>query len=229
RFNAHSHLPCTSSTSNIPATVEKFRYLLRFVETPSTRSLRQFLSCQFAELLLRGLTNNTFHKYDMGPEKTPIIHTRGWVSPQRYPAHRFVPDSLMREAVLMLLISEHIASQEVILNRPSEVSDARFMHSFNNTSAVYDLLAIALARTGNFVFLSRTLEKSLKFSYREFHIWYQFALSLISARKASSTIFSLNTVYICILRSFITFPCLPFSGKAFSVSPKYKFLQRRLI
>ncbi|VDP86505.1 unnamed protein product [Echinostoma caproni] len=57
------------------------------------------------------------------------------------------------------------------------------MHSFNNTSAVYDLLAIALARTGNFVILSRTLEKSLKFSYREFHIWYQFALSLISARK----------------------------------------------
>ncbi|THD23590.1 Tetratricopeptide repeat protein 7B [Fasciola hepatica] len=176
-------LALTHQSGNIPATVEKFRYLLRFVETPSTRSLRQFLSCQFAELLLRGLTNNTFHKYDMGPEKTPIIHTRGWVSPQRYPAHRFIPDSLMREAVLMLLISEHIASQEVILNRPSEVSDARFMHSFNNTSAVYDLLAIALARTGNFVFLSRTLEKSLKFSYREFHIWYQFALSLISARK----------------------------------------------
>ncbi|KAF5397473.1 hypothetical protein PHET_09708 [Paragonimus heterotremus] len=57
------------------------------------------------------------------------------------------------------------------------------MQSFNNTSAVYDLMAIALTRTGCYSFLSKTLEKSLKFSYREFHIWYQFALSLISARK----------------------------------------------
>ncbi|VEL11289.1 unnamed protein product [Protopolystoma xenopodis] len=88
----------------------------------------------------------------------------------------------MQEAVLLLLISEYLASQEVILNRSSELAEAR-VRTLNNTTAVYDLLAVALVRKGYFGFLSKTLERSLKFSFQEFHIWYQFALSLISARK----------------------------------------------
>ncbi|KAA3681998.1 tetratricopeptide repeat protein 7 [Paragonimus westermani] len=171
----------TQQSGNVSETVAKFRNLLRYTETPSTRTLRQWLSCKFAELLLRGVCSSTYQKYDITSEKTSTAQRQ--TLPFRYSATRFVPDNLYSEAVLMLLISEHIASQEVILNRPSEASDARIMQSFNNTSAVYDLMAIALTRTGCYSFLSKTLEKSLKFSYGEFHIWYQFALSLISARK----------------------------------------------
>ncbi|KAF8571974.1 Tetratricopeptide repeat protein 7B [Paragonimus westermani] len=171
----------TQQSGNVSETVAKFRNLLRYTETPSTRTLRQWLSCKFAELLLRGVCSSTYQKYDITSEKTSTAQRQ--TLPFRYSVTRFVPDNLYSEAVLMLLISEHIASQEVILNRPSEASDARIMQSFNNTSAVYDLMAIALTRTGCYSFLSKTLEKSLKFSYREFHIWYQFALSLISARK----------------------------------------------
>ncbi|VDN38703.1 unnamed protein product [Dibothriocephalus latus] len=74
------------------------------------------------------------------------------------------------------------ASQEVILNRSAELSKER-QRTVNEAIAVYDLLAIALVRKGCFAFLSKTLERALKFAYCEFQIWYQFALSLISSRK----------------------------------------------
>ncbi|KAG5451327.1 Tetratricopeptide repeat protein 7B [Clonorchis sinensis] len=161
--------------------VTLFRRFMRYSETPSTRILRQSLAFQFAELLLRGLCTKMYRKHDLSTESAEAKQKQ--IVPYRYPPGRMVPDTLYREAILMLLISEHIASQEVILNRPSEMSDMRIMQSINNMCAVYDLLAIALSRTGNFGFLSKTLEKSLKFSYGEFHTWYQFGLSLISARK----------------------------------------------
>ncbi|CAH8547193.1 unnamed protein product [Dicrocoelium dendriticum] len=161
--------------------VAKFRHYLRWVETPSSKALRQWLTCQFAEVLLRGMCIGDYEQYDLVSDRQPATQTLSL--PLRYPAGRFVPNSLYSEAILMLLISEHIASQEMILNRPTETSDARFMQSLSNASSVYNLLTIILSKTGRFGLLSKTLEKSLKFSYREFHIWFQFALSLINCRK----------------------------------------------
>ncbi len=105
------------------------------------------------------------------------------------------------------------ASQDVILNRSADLAEER-TKTVNETVAVYDLLAIALVRKGCFSFLSKvgyffkgrlhnlldftwqftlslsmqTLERALKFSYQEFQIWYQFALSLIASQKVSLTI-----------------------------------------
>ncbi|CAL8080441.1 unnamed protein product [Calicophoron daubneyi] len=148
-------LALTHQTGDIQGTISKFRYLMRFVETPSTKGLRQALACQFADLLLRGVGASVYEKYNMAPEKVTPMFKQALPIPQRYSAHRYVPDTPLREAILMLLISEHIASQEVILNRPSEISETPFIQPFNNTAAIYDLLAIALARTGNFLFLSK--------------------------------------------------------------------------
>ena len=46
------------------------------------------------------------------------------------------------------------ASREAILNRSSELSEAR-LHTFHNTTAVYDLLTIALVKRAQFSMLSQ--------------------------------------------------------------------------
>nr|CDS30256.1 tetratricopeptide repeat protein 7B [Hymenolepis microstoma] len=156
--------------------VQKFRSLLRYVETPSTKRLRQSLARQLAELLLRVVCTGKYQKYFISSERDLVG------KPRRYPADGYVPDDQLQEAILMLLISEFIASQDVILNRSADLAEDR-IKTVNETVAIYDLLAIALVRKGYFSFLSKTLERALKFSYQEFQIWYQFALSLIASQK----------------------------------------------
>ncbi|KAM7539799.1 hypothetical protein Aperf_G00000020838 [Anoplocephala perfoliata] len=156
--------------------IQKFRSLLRYVETPSTKPLRSFLARQLAELLLRVVCTGKYHKYLISAERDLAA------KPRRYPADGYVPEDQLQEAILMLLISEFIASQNVILNRSADLAEER-TKTVNETVAIYDLLAIALVRKGCFSFLSKTLERALKFSYQEFQIWYQFALSLIASQK----------------------------------------------
>uniref|UniRef100_A0A0X3NYY4 Tetratricopeptide repeat protein 7 N-terminal domain-containing protein n=1 Tax=Schistocephalus solidus TaxID=70667 RepID=A0A0X3NYY4_SCHSO len=169
--------------NNVIDAVSRFRNLMRFVETPSTRPLRQLLARQLAELLLRIVSSGNYQKcLTASDSNVPMNQVVEYRRPRRYSADRFVPDDQLQEAILMLLISEYIASQEVILNRSAELSQER-QRTVNEAIAVYDLLAIALVRKGCFSFLSKTLERALKFAYCEFQIWYQFALSLISSRK----------------------------------------------
>lgn len=53
----------------------------------------------------------------------------------------------------MLLISESIATRDAILSRSTEHTEMR-VHAFNNTTAVYDLLTIALVHRMQFTLLS---------------------------------------------------------------------------
>ena len=48
------------------------------------------------------------------------------------------------------------ATREALLNRSSELTEAR-LHTLNNTTAVYDLLTIALVRRSQFSMLSEVL------------------------------------------------------------------------
>ncbi|CAH8505251.1 unnamed protein product [Heterobilharzia americana] len=168
---------------NISGAISKYRTILGYCELPATKSLRQTLSLQFSELLLRSVCIKSYYKYNTSLDQDSRTDKDYQLVPYRYPTNRYIPENRIEEAVLSLMISEHIASQDVILNRPSELSEAQIVRSFNNAAAVYDLLAILLTKVKHFKFLSKCLEKALKFSYRRFHIWYQFALSLISSKQ----------------------------------------------
>ncbi|CAH8506331.1 Tetratricopeptide repeat protein 7B [Schistosoma haematobium] len=168
---------------DIPGAISKYRTILGYCELPATRSLRRALSLRFSELLLRSVCIKTYHKYNTSMDQDSSTDKDAQLIPYRYPTNRYIPDNRIEEAIFSLMISEHIASQDVILNRPSELSEPQIVRSFNNAAAVYDLLAILLTKVKHFKFLSKCLEKALKFSYHQFHIWYQFALSLISSKQ----------------------------------------------
>ncbi|XP_022328664.2 tetratricopeptide repeat protein 7B-like [Crassostrea virginica] len=167
---------------NIKEGVGRFRELLRVVESRFTQSLRQALARQLAEVLIRGMCEKTYIPIDMNQSDSNKLSRP---LPRKYSGENlFVPRELNEEALLLLLVAEAIATREAVLNRSEEHQEDRHI-SYENTTAVYDLLAITLVRCTQFLKLSESFEKAMRFSFEEFHIWHQFANALICAGKFS--------------------------------------------
>ncbi|XP_067941615.1 tetratricopeptide repeat protein 7B-like isoform X2 [Watersipora subatra] len=159
--------------------VERFRELLRAVAPAQSKCLyRLILARQLAEVLLRGICGATYI-----PIKLQQSKPKGAIKASQYDSpNMFIPSNEEEEALLLLLIAEGMANKEAILERSAEHQQSR-MHSYDNATAVYDLLAICLVRRSNCTILAEALERAMKFSYEEPHVWYQFALSLIETGK----------------------------------------------
>ncbi|XP_072481050.1 tetratricopeptide repeat protein 7B isoform X4 [Notamacropus eugenii] len=99
----------------------------------------------------------------------------------------FCPQENIEEALLLLLISESMANRDAVLSRIPEHKSDRII-SLQSASVVYDLLTIALGRRGQYEMLSECLERAMKFAFEEFHLWYQFALSLMAAGKSARAV-----------------------------------------
>ncbi|GAA6110458.1 tetratricopeptide repeat protein 7A [Tachysurus ichikawai] len=104
-----------------------------------------------------------------------------------YLQEAFCPQDVVEEAVLLLLITESMASGEAVISRTPEHKEAREA-SIQDASSVYDLLSISMARRGQYGMLSECLERAMKFSFSEFHLWYQLGLSLMASGKNEAAV-----------------------------------------
>uniref|UniRef100_T1IQL9 Tetratricopeptide repeat protein 7 N-terminal domain-containing protein n=1 Tax=Strigamia maritima TaxID=126957 RepID=T1IQL9_STRMM len=197
--------------------VSQYRNVLTAVEASGTQTLRMTLARQLAEVLLRGVSERTYKKPEIPLGEgtmtagTKLVNhlfnlTDSPLKPRRYTGHNlFVPKDENEEILLLLLLCEAMAVRDAVLSRSQDHKDAR-IHSYNNTTAIYDLLVISLVRRSQFLVLCESFEKSMKFSFEEFHIWFQFGLSLIAANKHGRAILVLKE---CIrLESNNALPCL---------------------
>ncbi|XP_006814761.1 tetratricopeptide repeat protein 7B-like [Saccoglossus kowalevskii] len=184
--------------------INRFRLVLRAVESRATQNMRMTLARQLAEVLLRGVCDSTYSppQPPLGPDKSgslsrpsaggvigTAIKVAGMKSanlalrPKQYIGeHLFVPKEVTEETLLLLLISESLATKEAILSRSEEHTKSR-VYTLQNACAVYDLLTIALVKRAQYEMLSESFDRSMRFSFEEFHLWMQFALSLICAGK----------------------------------------------
>uniref|UniRef100_A0A147BRX5 Putative calmodulin-binding protein n=2 Tax=Ixodes ricinus TaxID=34613 RepID=A0A147BRX5_IXORI len=183
--------------------IDQYRNVLRAEETSSTQSLRQTMSRQLAEVLLRGLSESVYNDYE------PRIETKKqgkhW-RPNKYTGQSlFMPKTEYEEVLLLLFISESMAVRNAVLDRSPEFLDAR-IHSYNNVTAVYDLLAIILSRLGQFQILCESFERAMKFAFEEYHVWMQFSLALLSSGKFSRACLMLKEC--ARLQPHNSFPCL---------------------
>ncbi|CAN8022351.1 unnamed protein product [Ixodes persulcatus] len=183
--------------------IDQYRNVLRAEETSSTQSLRQTMSRQLAEVLLRGLSESVYNDYE------PRIETKKqgkhW-RPNKYTGQSlFMPKTEYEEILLLLFISESMAVRNAVLDRSPEFLDAR-IHSYNNVTAVYDLLAIILSRLGQFQILCESFERAMKFAFEEYHVWMQFSLALLSSGKFSRACLMLKEC--ARLQPHNSFPCL---------------------
>uniref|UniRef100_A0A8C6UQL3 Tetratricopeptide repeat domain 7A n=1 Tax=Neogobius melanostomus TaxID=47308 RepID=A0A8C6UQL3_9GOBI len=78
-------------------------------------------------------------------------------------------------------------SAEGVISRMPDQAEAR-QASLQDASSVYDLLTIGMARRGQYGMLSECLERAMKFSFNEFHLWHQLGLSLMAAGKGVAAV-----------------------------------------
>ncbi|XP_049319509.1 tetratricopeptide repeat protein 7B isoform X3 [Astyanax mexicanus] len=184
---------------NLTRGVGRFREILRAIETRTTQNLRMTIARQLAEILLRGMCEQSYWSpLEDPPPQSPLDDPHCPTSSSRdYALSRrprvysgenlFCPQENTEEALLLLLISESMANRDAVLSRIPEHSADRVI-SLQSASVVYDLLTIALGRRGQYEMLSECLERAMKFAFEEFHLWYQLALSLMAAGKSARAV-----------------------------------------
>uniref|UniRef100_A0A8B9JDJ2 Tetratricopeptide repeat domain 7B n=1 Tax=Astyanax mexicanus TaxID=7994 RepID=A0A8B9JDJ2_ASTMX len=195
---------------NLTRGVGRFREILRAIETRTTQNLRMTIARQLAEILLRGMCEQSYWSpLEDPPPQSPLDDPHCPTSSSRdYALSRrprvysgenlFCPQENTEEALLLLLISESMANRDAVLSRIPEHSADRVI-SLQSASVVYDLLTIALGRRGQYEMLSECLERAMKFAFEEFHLWYQLALSLMAAGEVSILVFSISLPPHCVI------------------------------
>uniref|UniRef100_A0A673LWK9 Tetratricopeptide repeat protein 7B-like n=1 Tax=Sinocyclocheilus rhinocerous TaxID=307959 RepID=A0A673LWK9_9TELE len=133
---------------NLTRGVGRFREILRAVETRTTQNLRMTIARQLAEILLRGMCEQSY--WNPRNLLMPPVH-----SPLSIYFDLFCPQENTEEALLLLLISESMANRDAVLSRIPEHNNDRII-SLQSASLVYDLLTIALGRRGQYEMLSES-------------------------------------------------------------------------
>lgn len=156
--------------------LEYCRQQLNYCETQSTIHIRQILSKELAEILLKGVCRGAWQKpSDIGLYKQS--------NPSGYYGNSlFSPNEFEEEVILLLMLSEALtASKGVVLERTPEFHLSR-IHSINNVLLIQDLFTIALIPLQ--CYYIDNFERSMKTSYEVKHTWYQFALTLMESKKS---------------------------------------------
>ncbi|KAM8785650.1 tetratricopeptide repeat protein 7A isoform 1-T1 [Rhynchonycteris naso] len=176
---------------NIVKGMRELREVLRTVETKATQNFKVMAAKHLAGVLLHSLSEECYWSPLSHPlpefmskeENSFIMQTLR--KPHLYEGDNlYCPKDNIEEALLLLLISESMATRDVVLSRAPEQEDDRAV-SLRNAAAIYDLLSITLGRRGQYVMLSECLERAMKFACGEFHLWYQVALSMVACGKSA--------------------------------------------
>uniref|UniRef100_UPI00398E70A6 tetratricopeptide repeat protein 7B isoform X4 n=1 Tax=Pristiophorus japonicus TaxID=55135 RepID=UPI00398E70A6 len=150
---------------NLTRGVTRFREILRAVETRTTQNLRMTIARQLAEILLRGMCEQSYWNPLEDPPQHSLLddplhlgsNTKNYALSRRPKVYTgdsiFCPQENTEEALLLLLISESMANRDAVLSRIPEHNNDRVI-SLQSASIVYDLLTIALGRRGQYEMLS---------------------------------------------------------------------------
>ncbi|XP_021564535.1 tetratricopeptide repeat protein 7A isoform X1 [Carlito syrichta] len=176
---------------NVVKGMRELREVLRTVETKATQNFKVMAAKHLAGVLLHSLSEECYwsplsHPLPefMGKEENSFA-TQALRKPHLYEGDNlYCPKDNIEEALLLLLISESMATRDVVLSRVPEQEEDRTV-SLQNAAAIYDLLSITLGRRGQYVMLSECLERAMKFAFGEFHLWYQVALSMVACGKSA--------------------------------------------
>lgn len=161
--------------------LKRIHWLLRTHETQLFAPIRLHLSRRLAELLLQSkwMQASTPPGDSLGK---PRYYTGGKI---------FSPANCWEDVFLILLLAEIMVVREGVLNQTPEFIEARKLANLN-TSSIFDLLAMAAARWNQYSLVNDSLEKALKFSFEECHIWTQYGLTFHAAgvnnKRSSQTL-----------------------------------------
>ncbi|XP_046456271.1 tetratricopeptide repeat protein 7B-like isoform X2 [Daphnia pulex] len=168
--------------------IARYRTVLRAMESSATQTLRLTFARQLAEVLLRKMCQGNY--WAVSSAKGPNSH---WKSKYYTGSSLFSPRDVNEEVFLLLLLSEAMAVRDAVLSQSPEFRDLR-KASMRNATVVYDLLIVCCIQHGQTAMLCESLERALKFSFEDAHIWSQFSYSLIAAGKFNKAVLVLKEV-----------------------------------
>uniref|UniRef100_A0A3Q3M4W4 Tetratricopeptide repeat domain 7A n=1 Tax=Mastacembelus armatus TaxID=205130 RepID=A0A3Q3M4W4_9TELE len=184
---------CLLQRGHLAQGAHQLRRVLRVVESRGSQSFRKSAARKLAQVLLSSVSEDSYWP-PLGPPPSAWLHREGAAAskdavyptvkpPQRYTTDCcFCPQDVVEEAVLLLLITESMASGDAVISCLPDQAEAR-QASLQDATSVYDLLTIGMARRRQYAMLSECLERAMKFSFNEFHLWHQLGLSLMAAGK----------------------------------------------
>uniref|UniRef100_A0A8C8FTN3 Tetratricopeptide repeat protein 7 N-terminal domain-containing protein n=1 Tax=Oncorhynchus tshawytscha TaxID=74940 RepID=A0A8C8FTN3_ONCTS len=184
---------CLLHRGHLAQGAHQLRRVLRVVESRGSQSFRKAAARKLAEVLLSSVSEDSYwapmslppsawlqREGNAGPKDAMYPSPK---PPQRYSTDSvFCPQDVVEEAVLLLLITESTASGDAVISRAPDHREERET-SLQDATSVYDLLSIGMARRGQYAMLSECLERAMKFSFNEFHLWHQLGLSLMACGK----------------------------------------------
>ncbi|XP_020337144.1 tetratricopeptide repeat protein 7A isoform X1 [Oncorhynchus kisutch] len=184
---------CLLHRGHLAQGAHQLRRVLGVVESRGSQSFRKAAARKLAEVLLSSVSEDSYwapmslppsawlqREGNAGPKDAIYPSSK---PPQRYSTDSvFCPQDVVEEAVLLLLITESMASGDAVISRAPDHKEAQET-SLQDATSVYDLLSIGMARRGQYAMLSECLERAMKFSFKEFHLWHQLGLSLMACGK----------------------------------------------
>ncbi|XP_028144686.1 tetratricopeptide repeat protein 7B [Diabrotica virgifera virgifera] len=168
--------------------LERYRNSLCAVEAHGVNNIRLKFMCQMAELLLQGLVGEKYKPPSSSPPKSSIWKPKFYAS-----LNQFIPRNECEETILLLLVAESMAVRNAVLSQSPEFRDIR-LSAYQDAETVYDLLTVATVRWGQIELLQESLERSMKFSFDEAHMWKQYALSLLAINSFDQALSVLREV-----------------------------------
>nr|XP_057919985.1 tetratricopeptide repeat protein 7A isoform X2 [Doryrhamphus excisus] len=184
---------CLLHRGHLAQGAHQLRRVMRVVESRASQGFRKAAARKLAEVLLSSVSEDGYWP-PLGPPPSAWLRREGAATskealyptvkpPQRYSTDScFCPQDVVEEAVLLLLITESMASGDAVISRQPDQAEAR-QATMQDSVSVYDLLTVGMARRGQYTMLSECLERAMRFSFNEFHLWHQLGLSLMASGK----------------------------------------------
>ncbi|CAB1343469.1 unnamed protein product [Coregonus sp. 'balchen'] len=154
---------CLLHRGHLAQGAQQLRRVLRVVESRGSQSFRKL-----AEVLLSSVSEDSYWA-PMSLPPSAWLQREGNAGPKdaMYPSSKppqcyrtdsvFCPQDVVEEAVLLLLITESMASGDAVISRAPDHKEVRET-SLQDATSVYDLLSIGMARRGQYAMLSELEE-----------------------------------------------------------------------
>jgi len=186
------------------AAIHLIRTVLRTLDSKTNYKIKQSLFTRLAEIILSATSSDSYNapstsddQQVLGSFSSPLRQSTPDVSQSSIakisskktvlPLDTFQPQDEIEETVLLLLLCEAMP-----IDSSDEITTNSSVANLNDMNSNLDLLSLTLPRGEQYTLLSEILERALKHGFNEFHLYYQYALSLISCAQYSRAFLALR-------------------------------------
>ncbi|XP_047133627.1 tetratricopeptide repeat protein 7B isoform X1 [Hydra vulgaris] len=151
-----------------------FRNLLKVVEVKSTIQIRKVVCRRLVEVLLAFISPTAYFSPQKETIESSTDITHGQLKDNA--VSLYTPPTQTTECLLAILLYQNMINQASLIREDTSkiISEIKIM---------FNLLSLTLLNHNEYNFLLQTMEKSMKLSYGEYQILFQFSVALMLSQR----------------------------------------------